>query len=120
MMMQRLLLEAFRYWWITISLSHKISRRRIEAAPRHRKEVLSMAGIQKFVGSLIYYHRFIDNFATFATSLYELTEEQLRSGRDLKKAKAAYEYLKRRFAEMPLLVHADRRKPYTIILYANY
>ncbi|DAZ94176.1 TPA: hypothetical protein N0F65_004890 [Lagenidium giganteum] len=37
----------------------------------------TVKGVRKFVECLVYYHRFIDNFATLAASLYELTDAQL-------------------------------------------
>jgi RNase H-like domain found in reverse transcriptase len=51
--------------------------------------------------------------------LYELTDEQVRTGRELDKAKKAFELLKIRVQQLPVLRHADRTKPFTIILHAN-
>ncbi|POM74559.1 Reverse transcriptase [Phytophthora palmivora] len=42
----------------------------------------TLKGVQSFMGSLNYYNKFIEDF-----TLYELTDEQIRSGRDLTCAK---------------------------------
>lgn len=104
------LLKSFEYWGISVSLSksafgkkkveflsHLISRDGIQAAPRHLDDILQMTfpttqkGIQKFIGSLVYYHRFIDNFATYAATLYEVTDVQLALGERLYQAKQSFE-----------------------------
>jgi hypothetical protein len=51
----------------------------------------TVKGIQKFVGTLIYYYRFIDNFATYAAALYEMTDVKLRDGAQLEHARTAFE-----------------------------
>jgi hypothetical protein len=81
--MLRALFASFKQWGISINLpksafgkksveflSHVVSRKGIQAAPRNLEAVKSMKfpttmkGVQKFLGSLNYYHRFINNFAT--------------------------------------------------------
>ncbi|GMG17964.1 unnamed protein product [Phytophthora fragariaefolia] len=55
-----------------------------------------------------------------AASLYdELTEEQVRSGRNLERAKEAFEILKHKIVSTPLLRHPDRAKQFVIIPHAN-
>ncbi|DBA00804.1 TPA: hypothetical protein N0F65_004709 [Lagenidium giganteum] len=132
------LLESYQYRGVTISLrksvfgkkkveflSHEIDRHGIKPKPKNLKGVLAMPfpktlkGVQKFIGCLVYCHRFIDNFATFASALYELTDAQLASGENMDHARAAFEALKRKLAEAPILKHADRAKPFSIIVYVN-
>ena len=51
--------------------------------------------------------------------MYELTDEQIRAGRDLSRAKEAFEILKGKIQSPPVLRHADRRRDFSVILYAN-
>ena len=132
------LLDAFRYWGITLSLpksaigvkfveflSHMIDVHGIKPKPRNLETLLEMPfprtlkGVQKFVGSLIYYHRFIENFATYAAPLYELTDAQLAAGENVNQAKYAFEELKQKLVNAPLLRHVDNSKSFSIILYVN-
>ncbi|GMF30010.1 unnamed protein product [Phytophthora fragariaefolia] len=69
--------------------------------------------VQSFLGSLNYYHKFIEDFTVVAAILYE------RSERDLARAKAAFEILKKKIVSTPLLRHPDRSKPFVIIPHAN-
>jgi len=41
-----------------------------------------LKGVQSFLGSLNYYHKFIEDFPVVAAVLYELSDEQARAGRD--------------------------------------
>ena len=132
------LLYRLRYWRISVSLpksafgkksidylSHEINRFGIRALPKILKGIdglefpTSLKGVQSFLGSLNYYHKFIEGFPAIATVLYELTDERIRAGRDLEKAKQAFEMLKLRVQNLPELRHADKSKPFTIILHAN-
>ncbi|KAE8967403.1 hypothetical protein PR001_g28113, partial [Phytophthora rubi] len=79
----------------------------------------TLKGVQSFLGSLNYYHKFIEDFPVVAAVLYELTDEQVRAGRDLSKAKEAFEILKRKIVSTPLLRHPDRTRPFVIIPHAN-
>ncbi|GMF19197.1 unnamed protein product [Phytophthora fragariaefolia] len=74
---------------------------------------------QAFLGSLNYYHKFVENFPVVAAVLYELSDDQVRSERDLTRAKAAFEILKKKIVSTPLLRHPDRSKPFVIIPHAN-
>ena len=136
--MLKSMLAAFRERGISISLSksvfgkksveflsHRITRKGIEAAPRNLDAVMkmpfprSMKGVQKFLGSLNYYHRFINNFATYAGALYELTDARLRDGSQLDHARVAFKALKQKLCEAPLLRHMDRGRPVSVVLYTN-
>jgi hypothetical protein len=127
-----------RYWNITVSLpnsefdkwsipylSHEISAEGIRATPKIAKGVhdlpfpKTLKGVQSFLGSLNYYHKFIEDFPVVAAELYELTDEQIRAGRDLSRAKEAFEILKRKIVSTPPLRHPDRIKPFVIIPHAN-
>ncbi|KAE8988992.1 hypothetical protein PR003_g26906 [Phytophthora rubi] len=121
------LLFRLRYWNISVSLpksefgklsipylSHEISAEGLRATPKIAKGVQ-----EKSMGSLNYYHKFIEDFPVVAAVLYELTDEQVRAGRELSKAKEAFEILKRKIVSTPLLRHPDRTRPFVIIPHAN-
>ncbi|KAE9302841.1 hypothetical protein PR003_g22155 [Phytophthora rubi] len=132
------LLFRLRYWNISVSLpksefgklsipylSHEISAEGLRATPKIAKGVQdlpfpkTLKGVQTFLGSLNYYHKFIEDFPVVAAVLYELTDEQVRAGRDLFKANDAFEILKRKIVSKPLLRHPDRTRPFVIIPHAN-
>ncbi|OWZ10510.1 reverse transcriptase [Phytophthora megakarya] len=132
------LLYILRYWNISVILpksefgklsipysSHEISVEGIRATPKIAKGVkdltfpTTMKGVQSFLGSLNYYHKFIEDHPVIAASLYELSDDQVRSGRDLFRAKKAFEILKHKIVSTPVLRHPDRTKPFDIIPHAN-
>ncbi|KAJ0391181.1 hypothetical protein P43SY_010465 [Pythium insidiosum] len=75
--------------------------------------------MQSFLGSLNYYSKFIEDYANIASILYGLTDEQLRAGHDLDKAKLAFALLRDKLLGAPLLRHPDREKPFVVILHAS-
>jgi hypothetical protein len=79
----------------------------------------TLKGVQSFLGSLNYYHKFIEDFPVVAAVLYELSDEQVRAGRDLSRAKEAFGLLKRKIVSTPLLRHPDRSRPFVIIPHAD-
>ncbi|OWZ11976.1 LOW QUALITY PROTEIN: reverse transcriptase [Phytophthora megakarya] len=113
------LLYRLRYWSIsfaqerireachTIYLSHEIGAEGIRATPKIVKGIQELAfpstlkGVQSFLGRLNYYHKFIEDYAVVAASLYELTDDQVRAGRDLSRAKESFEILKRKITSGP-------------------
>jgi hypothetical protein len=132
------LLFRLRYWNITVSLpksefgklsipylSHEISAEGIRATPKIAKGVkdlpfrTTLKGVQSFMGSLNYYNKFIEDLPVLAAVLYELTDEQIRAGRDLSRDKEAFEILKLKIVSTPLLRHPDRTRPFVIIPHAN-
>jgi len=89
-----ILLFRLWYWNITVSLpksefgkrsipylSYEISAEGIRATPKIAKGVhdlpfpKTLKGVQSFLGSLNYYHKFIKDFPVVAAVLYELTDE---------------------------------------------
>ncbi|KAE8962239.1 hypothetical protein PR001_g29770 [Phytophthora rubi] len=131
------LLFRLRYWNISVSLpksefgkrsipylSHAISGEGIRATPKIAKGVQDLPFPntergQSFRGSLNYDNKFIEDFPVVAAVLYELTYEQIRSKRDLSRAKESFEILKRKIVSTPLLRNPDRTKPFVIIPHAN-
>ncbi|KAE9291705.1 hypothetical protein PF001_g19038 [Phytophthora fragariae] len=132
------LLYRLRYWSISVSLpksefgkrtipylSHEIGAEGIRATPKIVKGIQdlpfpkTLKGVQSFLGSLNYYHKFIENFPVVAAVLYELTDDQVRAGRDLLRAKEAFAILKQKIVSTPMLRHPDRSKPFIIIPHAN-
>ncbi|POM74792.1 LOW QUALITY PROTEIN: Reverse transcriptase, partial [Phytophthora palmivora] len=134
------LLFRLRYWNISSPksefgklsipyLSHEISAEGIRAIPKIAKGVkdlpfpTTLKGVQSFMGSLNYYNKFIEDLPVIAAVLYELTEEQMKSRRDLSRAQEAFEFLKykivHKIVSTPLLRHPDRSRPFVIIPHAN-
>ncbi|OWZ01481.1 reverse transcriptase [Phytophthora megakarya] len=78
-------------------LSHEISAEGIRATPKTAKGVqdlpfpTTMKGVQSFLGSLNYYHKFFEDYPVITASLYELSDDQVRSGQNLSRAKQAFE-----------------------------
>ncbi|OWZ02297.1 LOW QUALITY PROTEIN: reverse transcriptase [Phytophthora megakarya] len=116
------LLYRLRYWNISVSLpksefgkmsipylSHEISAEGIRAAPKFAKGVqdlpfpTTMKGVQYFLGSLNYYHKFIEDYPVIAASLYELSDDQ------------TFEILKHKIVSTPVFRHSDRTKPFVIL-----
>ncbi|OWY94986.1 reverse transcriptase, partial [Phytophthora megakarya] len=114
------LLYRLRYWNISVSLpkcefgklsipylSHEISAEGIRATPKIAKGVqdlpfpTTLKGVKFFLGSLNYYHKFIEDDPVVEASLYELSDDQVRSGRDLSRAKQAFEILKHKIVSTP-------------------
>ncbi|OWY91488.1 reverse transcriptase, partial [Phytophthora megakarya] len=129
------LLYRLRYWNISVSLpnrefgkrsipylSHEINAQGIRAIPKVAKGVMylpfpkSHKGVLSFLGSLNYYHKFIEDFPVVAAVL---SEEQIRQGRDLSRAHESFELLKRKIVATPMLRHPDIQKPFVIIPHAN-
>ncbi|OWY96077.1 reverse transcriptase, partial [Phytophthora megakarya] len=112
------LLYRLRYWSISVSLPKSEFGKRIRATPKIIKGIQelpfpsTLKKNQSFLGSLNSYHKFIEDYAVVATSLYELTDDQSR-------AKESIEILKRKIVSTPLLRHSDRTKPFVIIPHAN-
>ncbi|GMF52627.1 unnamed protein product [Phytophthora fragariaefolia] len=132
------LLYHLRYWNILISLpkrecrkrtipylSHEVGAEGIRATPKIVKEIQdlpfprTLKGGQSFLGSLNYYHKFIEDFPVVAVVLYELTDDQVRVGRDLTQAKESFAILKRKIVSTPMLRHPDGTKHFVIIPHAN-
>ncbi|POM74976.1 Reverse transcriptase, partial [Phytophthora palmivora] len=120
------LLFRLRYWNISVSLpksefgklsipylSHEISAEGIRAIPKIAKGVkdlpfpTTLKGVQSFMGSLNYYNKFIEDLPVIAAVLYELTEEQMKSRRDLSRGQEAFEILKRKITSLPLKAVCD-------------
>ncbi|OWZ10210.1 hypothetical protein PHMEG_00016973 [Phytophthora megakarya] len=105
-------------------LSHEIGAEGIRATPKIVQGIQklpfpsTLKGGQSFLGSLNYYHKFIEDYAVEAASLI-LTDDQVRAGRGLSRAKESFETLKRKIVSIPLLRHPDQTKPFVIIPHAN-
>ncbi|KAG6613657.1 reverse transcriptase [Phytophthora cinnamomi] len=92
------LLDVYEQWHLSISveksgwgmsqveyLGHNASVRGLQAKPKNVESLMTLEfprplkGLQAFLGSRNYYHRLIADFAVYATTLYSLTEANLRS-----------------------------------------
>ena len=109
-------------------LGHIITREGIIPNLKDRDALINLPfprtlkGFQSFLGTINYYSRFVQNFGTMASSLYEIrhdiSEEALQSGK-YQQAEIAFKELKERLLSAPVLKHPDADKDWHIILYAN-
>ncbi|KAE8874959.1 hypothetical protein PF005_g20197 [Phytophthora fragariae] len=105
------LLFRLRYWNISVSLpksefgkrsipylSHEISAEGIRATPKIAIGVQdlpfpnTLKGVQSFLGSPNYYHKFIEDFPVVAAVLYELTEDCVDSAAPTSRPDQAFCY----------------------------
>uniref|UniRef100_H3H639 RNA-directed DNA polymerase n=1 Tax=Phytophthora ramorum TaxID=164328 RepID=H3H639_PHYRM len=141
------LLDVCEQWHLSISveksewgmtqvgyLGHKVSGHGLEAKPKNLESLTTLAfphtlkGLQSFLGSLNYYHRFIADFAIYATTLYALTEADfdeypdkpgVHSQPKWTHALNAFESLKMKLAHTPMLKHFDATREPVVIVYAS-
>lgn len=76
-------------------------------------------GVQSFLGSLNYYRKCIEDISVLTSVLYELSDDQVRLGSDLGRAKRAFELLKAKIVNTPVLRHPDRSQPFSVVPHAN-
>ncbi|KAH9184609.1 hypothetical protein AeNC1_013415, partial [Aphanomyces euteiches] len=106
-------------------LGHWISRRGVAARPKGLKKLAnlefpdSLQGIQSFLGSLNFYSRFVENYSIKASSLYEISREEIEAGVISETAKMAFEKLKLDFAHLPTLKHAALDKEVHTLIYTT-
>ncbi|OWZ13545.1 reverse transcriptase [Phytophthora megakarya] len=127
-----------RFWNVSVSLpksafgkrsipyrSHEISAEGIRSTPKVAKGVMDLPfpkshkGVLPFLGSLNYNHKSIEDFPVVAVVLYELSEDQIRQGRDLLRAHESFELLKRKIVATPMLRHPDIQTPFVTFPHAN-
>ncbi|OWZ23269.1 LOW QUALITY PROTEIN: reverse transcriptase [Phytophthora megakarya] len=134
-----------RYWGISVSLpksefrkrtisylSHEIEAEGIRVKPKIAKGFpTTLKGVRSFLGSLNYYNKYIEDLAVVAAVLYELTDEQIRAGRDLEPAKEPLKFSNKKCLYSAIeasVVKSEKletgndprpRKPFIIILHAN-
>ena len=108
-------------------LSHDVSASGVEAAPKNLPDLQALPfpkskrQVQSFLGSVNYYHRFVQDFSVYGALLYELQDEDFDQAatRDLGQARAAFEHLRQRLTEAPILKHFQSERPVYVMLYAN-
>ncbi|KAE8989479.1 hypothetical protein PR003_g17768 [Phytophthora rubi] len=141
------LLDVCEQWHLSISveksewgmskvdyLGHRVSGLGLEAKPKNLESLTALEfprtlnGLQSFLGSLNYYHRFIADFAVYATTLYSLTETdfdeyvtrpEFREQEKWTHATRAFDVLKTKLAETPMLKHFDENRESVVIVYAS-
>jgi hypothetical protein len=88
----------------------------------------SLKDLQSFLGSLNYYHRFIPDFAIYATVLYSLRDAdfeevaatpEARSQEKWTHAQSAFDALKTKLTQTPMLKHYDEDRDPVVIVYAS-
>ncbi|KAE9059656.1 hypothetical protein PF007_g30877 [Phytophthora fragariae] len=115
-------------------LRHRVSGLGLEAKPKILESLTALEfprtlkGLQSFLGSLNYYHRFNADFAVYATTLYSLTETdfdeyvtrpKFREQEKWTHATRAFDVLKTKLAETPMLKHFDKNRESVVIVYAS-
>ncbi|OWY94313.1 reverse transcriptase [Phytophthora megakarya] len=136
-------------------LGHRVSLQGLEANPKDLKSLTdlpfpgSLRSMQSFLGNLNYYSRFIEDYAIYASVLYELREvafAELEKRSDLRKimdqndsiardndspelqhsdemwvrAHKAFIALKTKIATTPILHHFDETRTPAVIVYAKH
>ncbi|KAE9291118.1 hypothetical protein PR003_g25122 [Phytophthora rubi] len=128
-------LYRLRYWGTSVSLlknkfgkkwfPHEIEADRIRAQSKIAEGVTDLPSpsplrdVQPFLASLNYYDEFIERLPVIAAVLNKLTDEQIRSSRDLGRGMEAFGILKRKIVSTPLLRGPDSQKAFVIIIHAN-
>ena len=149
------LLDVCDHWNLSISavkstwgcrrvdyLGHRVSSDGLEAHPKDLQALVdlplpsTLKAMQSFLGSLNYYSRFIEDYAIYASILYELREvdfhvwrsklkdvdHQMTPDEDDEKwsrVQVAFAMLKNKMATAPILRHFDPAKEAVIIVYAS-
>ncbi|POM57809.1 Reverse transcriptase [Phytophthora palmivora] len=150
------LLDACDEWNLSISvtksfwgrqkvdyLGHRVSAEGLETHPKDLSALqelpfpTNLRSMQSFLGSLNYYSRFIEDFAIYASVLYELREADFYEiAREIKstggdedvvaeedgswtEAKAAFSTLKNKIVNAPILQHFDVDRQPVVVVYAS-
>ncbi|CAI5701136.1 unnamed protein product [Peronospora effusa] len=149
------LLDVCDYWNLSVSavkrtwgcrkveyLGHRVSKEGLEAHPKDLQSLVdlplptTLKAIQSFLGSLNYYIRYIEDYAIYASILYELREVNFHAWRCKLKAneevaaqeddeekwskvQVAFAMLKNKIATAPILRHFDPAREAVIIVYAS-
>ncbi|CAH0480928.1 unnamed protein product [Peronospora belbahrii] len=123
-------------------LGHRISDQGLEAHPKDLHSLVNLPlpstlkAMQSFLGSLNNYLRFIEDYAVYASILYELREVEfhawrckLRTGDGVvakkedeekwSRAQVAFAMLKNKIVSAPILRHFDPSKEAVVIVYAS-
>ncbi|GMF57192.1 unnamed protein product [Phytophthora fragariaefolia] len=106
-------------------LSHAVSLEGLRADARKLKAITEISfpktkkGVQAFLSALIYYSRFIQDFAVYGAALYQVREENFGPGGELSTAKRSFAALQAKVADAPILKHFDGTKEVHVMLFAN-
>ncbi|KAJ8569357.1 hypothetical protein ON010_g5903 [Phytophthora cinnamomi] len=109
------LLFRLRYWNISVRLP-KSEFGKLTIPPAVPFHAQRSSG---FPGSLNYQNKFIEDLPVVSASLYNMTEDQVRAGRDIERTKEPLTILKRKVVSTPMLRHPDRGRQFLIIPHAN-
>ncbi|OWZ14261.1 hypothetical protein PHMEG_00012285 [Phytophthora megakarya] len=63
--------------------------------------------------------RFLQDFAVYAATLYQLKEENFEPGGDMSTARQSFAMLQQKIGDAPILRHFDRGKEVYVTLFAN-
>jgi hypothetical protein len=107
-------------------LSHLVSVKGLEMKPKALKALeefpfpKSKKEVQSFLGSLNYYSKYIQDFGVLAAVLYEISDEDFNSNKDLSKARRSFKLLKQRATASPVLRHFQYGEQVYIMIFANH
>ena len=100
-------------------LGHVVGRDGVKTDPAKVATVMewpvprNVAEVRSFLGLCTYYRRFVEGFATIASPLHQLTREGTRFQWS-EECQQAFEDLKRKLAESPVLSYPDPSLPYIL------
>ncbi|GMF47846.1 unnamed protein product [Phytophthora fragariaefolia] len=106
-------------------LSHAVSREGLRADAKKLTAITDLSflktkkGVPAFLGALIYYSRFIQDFAVYGAAVYQVPEEDFGPGGDMATAKRSFTALHTKVADVPILKHFDRAKEVLVMMFAN-
>lgn len=124
-------------------LGHRVSAEGLETHPKDLSALqelpfpTNLRSMQSFLGSLNYYSRFIEDFAIYASVLYELREADFyeiarqtkptggdedvvaEEGNRWTEARTAFAILKNKIMTAPILLHFDVDRQPVVVVYAS-
>lgn len=128
----RLLFERFRLFGITINpekcnfmlpeinfLGHRLNANGIRPIEENIIKIRdfpqpnTVKKIRRFVGLVSYYRKFIEKFSHLSSPLTDLTKRNARF-RWTKEAQDAFDILKKRLSQSPILIHPDYEKEFVL------
>ncbi len=100
-------------------LGHVISKNQIKMDPdkikslENRKPPQNLKQLQQYLGLTNYFHKFVEGYAKIAHPLFDLLKSDAKWEWSAE-ADEAFELLKKKLTEYPVLRPADYSKPFTI------
>src|ERR1044072_6673724 len=118
----RLKIKLLKYQWFKKEIKfvgHKISKEGIKLDEDNVKKIKEcqppkdVKGVRRFLGMAQYYRTFIKRFADIARPLYDLTRKD-KEFEWMEAQQKAFEIIKKKLMEEPILAHPDWNKPFNL------